>query len=74
MALGDEIEVLYDAGGSKPASEVVKATTAGGSVKQTEDEFNAVVRVSELSRSGRPVRAVIVPLARLVAVIERPRR
>lgn len=73
MALGDEIEVLYDAGGSKPASEVVKAGTAGGSVRQTVGA-DAAVRVEELSRSGRPVRAVIVPLARLVAVIERPRR
>ena len=71
MALGDSVIVLIDIGAGKVREEIVKAGSAGGNVKVKPDASGAIV--SELTRNGRELRQVRVPLSRLVAIIEQPK-
>lgn len=69
--LGDKVVVLIDMGAGKVREETIEARSAGGSVKPNIGLTFAVV--SELTRNGREVRSVTVPVDRLLAAIEVPR-
>ena len=66
---GDRVEIVIDAGGTARTYEVV-ATRAGRRVEVTYGR--AVVEVTELTRSGTPVRTARFMSARILALIEHP--
>lgn len=70
--LGDKVLVLVDVGNGATREEAVSATRAGGSVDVRVGDAWAIVE--ESSQSGAVVRSVRVPVDRVVAVIEEPRR
>ncbi len=71
MALGDKVIVLIDMGAGKVREEVVAAGSAGGKVETVLEHDLTSVR--EVTRSGRSIRSVVVPLGRLVATIDVPK-
>ncbi|HEV7453604.1 MAG TPA: hypothetical protein VGO16_19955 [Pseudonocardiaceae bacterium] len=66
---GDRIEVVIDAGGSTRTYEI-KATRAGRRVETTHGR--GVVEVTEVTRSGRPVRTARFMASRVLALVEYP--
>jgi hypothetical protein len=67
---GDRVEVLVDAGtGTVERFEIV-ATRAGRRLEVTTGR--GVVEVSEVTRSGRPVRSGRFMASRVVALVEHP--
>ena len=66
---GDRVEVLVDVGGGVQRFEIV-ATRAGRSVEVS--TVRGTVEVTEVTRSGRPVRSARFMATRVVAIVEHP--
>jgi hypothetical protein len=66
---GDRVEIVIDAGGMARTYDVV-ATRAGRRVEVSYGR--SVVEVTELTRSGTPVRTARFMSARVLALIEHP--
>jgi hypothetical protein len=66
---GDRVEVLIDVGSGVERFEV-DATRAGRRVEITTGRGN--VEVTEVTRSGRPVRSARFIASRVVAIVEHP--
>jgi hypothetical protein len=66
---GDRVEVLVDVGGAVQTFEVA-ATKAGRRVEITSGR--GMVEVSEVTRSGQPVRSARFMQSRVVALVEHP--
>lgn len=69
MARGDRVEIVVDVGDGSRAYEVT-ATRAGRRVEIS--NVRGVVEVSEVTRTGIPVRTGRFMAARIVAIIEHP--
>ncbi len=66
---GDRVEVVIDSGEGTQAYEIV-ATRAGRRVEIT--NRRGVIEVSEVTRTGTPVRAARFMASRVVAMVEHP--
>jgi hypothetical protein len=66
---GDRVEVLVDVGSGVQAFELV-ATKAGRRIEITTGR--GMVEVSEVTRSGQPVRSARFMASRVVALVEHP--
>jgi hypothetical protein len=66
---GDRVEIVIDAGGVTRTYEVV-ATLAGRRVEIT--TRRGVVEVSEVTRTGSPVRTARFMASRVLALVEHP--
>jgi hypothetical protein len=66
---GDRIEIVIDAGGATRTYEI-EATRAGRRVETTHGR--GVVEVTEVTRSGRPVRTARFMASRVLALVEYP--
>jgi hypothetical protein len=66
---GDRVEVLIDVGGGVEKFEIV-ATRAGRRVEIANSR--GTVEVSEVTRTGQPVRSGRFMAARVVAIVEHP--
>ncbi|MFG2297583.1 hypothetical protein [Streptomyces sp. NPDC048603] len=66
---GDKVEIVVDAGDTTRTYEVA-ATRAGRRVETA--VRRGVVEVSEVTRSGRPVRTARFMANRVVALVEQP--
>lgn len=66
---GDRVEIVIDAGDTTRTYEV-GATRAGRRVEVTHGR--GIVEVTELTRSGTPVRTARFMASRVVAVVEHP--
>ncbi len=66
---GDRVEIVIDAGGEARTYDVV-ATRAGRRVDIRTGR--SVVEVSELTRSGTPVRTARFMASRILALVEHP--
>jgi hypothetical protein len=66
---GDRVEVLVDVGGGVEHFEIA-ATRAGRRVDIS--NVRGTVEVSEVTRSGRPVRSARFMASRVVAIVEHP--
>jgi hypothetical protein len=67
---GDRVEIVIDAGGEAPRTYEVTATRAGRRV----DIINrrGIVEVSEVTRTGTPVRTARFMASRILALVEHP--
>jgi hypothetical protein len=68
---GDRVEVLVDAGQGVQTFEI-RATKAGRRLEVTNSR--GVVEVTEVTRSGAPVRTGRFMASRLIALVEHPAR
>jgi hypothetical protein len=66
---GDRVEIVIDAGGAARTYDIV-ATRAGRRVEVTYGR--AAVEVTEVTRTGRPIRTGRFMAARVLALIEHP--
>ena len=66
---GDRVEVVVDTGGAAQTYEVM-ATRAGRRVEVS--TARGIVEVSEVTRSGQPVRTGRFMAARVIALVEHP--
>jgi hypothetical protein len=66
---GDRVEVLVDVGGGVQRFEIA-ATRAGRRVEVA--TVRGTVEVTEVTRSGRPVRSARFMATRVVAIVEHP--
>lgn len=66
---GDSVEILVDVGGATRRFDIV-ATKAGRRVEVT--IARGTIEVTEVTRSGQPVRSARFMAARVVAVVEHP--
>jgi len=66
---GDRVEILVDVGNATRGFDIV-ATKAGRRVEVT--IARGTVEVTEVTRSGQPVRSARFMAARVVAVVEHP--
>ncbi|MFF0867722.1 hypothetical protein ACFYUV_38585 [Nonomuraea sp. NPDC003560] len=66
---GDRVEIVIDAGGS-PRTYEVTATRAGRRVEVA--NRRGLVEVSEVTRSGTPVRTARFMSSRILALVEHP--
>jgi hypothetical protein len=66
---GDRVEVLVDVGGAVQAFDIV-ASKAGRRVEVSSGR--GMVEVSEVTRSGQPVRSARFMQSRVVALVEHP--
>ncbi len=66
---GDRVEVVVDTGGATTTYEIV-ASRAGRRVEVTQGR--GIVEVSEVTRTGVPVRTGRFMAARVIAVVEHP--
>lgn len=66
---GDRVEIVVDTGGDAQTYEIA-ATRAGRRVEIT--TARGVVEVSEVTRSGQPVRSGRFMAARVIALVEHP--
>jgi hypothetical protein len=66
---GDWVEVLVDVGGGVQRFEIA-ATRAGRSVEVS--TVRGTVEVTEVTRSGQPVRSARFMTTRVVAIVEHP--
>lgn len=71
MVRGDAVEVVIDAGDGVRAYEIV-ATRAGRRVEVSTSR--AVVEVTEVTRTGEPVRTARFMAGRVIALVEHPAR
>lgn len=67
--IGDRVEIVVDTGGAAETYEIA-ATKAGRRVEVT--TVRGVVEVSEVTRSGSPVRTGRFMAARVIALVEHP--
>lgn len=67
---GDRVEVLVDAGGGATQRFEITASKAGRRVEVS--NVRGTVEVTEVTRSGRPVRTGRFMATRVVAVVEHP--
>jgi hypothetical protein len=67
---GDRVEIVIDAGGEAPRTYEVVATKAGRRVDIA--NRRGVVEVSEVTRSGTPVRTARFMASRILALVEHP--
>ncbi|WP_395104771.1 hypothetical protein [Actinomadura sp. SCN-SB] len=67
---GDRVEVMIDAGGEGTRTYEVVATRAGRRVEVT--NRRGVVEVSEVTRTGSPVRTARFMASRVLALVEYP--
>jgi hypothetical protein len=70
MVKGDRVEVLIDAGGSVAQRFEISARRAGRRVEVS--NIRGTVEVSEVTRSGNPVRTARFMASRVIAVVEHP--
>jgi hypothetical protein len=66
---GDRVEIVIDAGDGTRAYDVV-ATRAGRRVEITQGR--SVIEVTEVTRSGKPVRTARFMASRVLALVEHP--
>ncbi|MGO8687243.1 MAG: hypothetical protein ACLQT7_08710 [Candidatus Dormibacteria bacterium] len=66
---GDRVEIVIDTGGSAETYEIV-ATREGRKVEV--NTVRGVVEVSEVTRSGQPVRTGRFMASRVIALVEHP--
>jgi hypothetical protein len=66
---GDRVEVVVDVGDGTRAFEIV-ATKAGRRVESS--TVRGVVEVTEVTRTGQPVRSARFMASRVVAIVEHP--
>jgi hypothetical protein len=66
---GDRVEILVDVGGGIRQFDV-RATKAGRRVEVS--SVRGVTEVSEVTRSGQPVRTARFMTARVVSIVEHP--
>ena len=66
---GDRVEIVIDTGGAAQAYEIA-ATRAGRRVEIS--TARGVVEVSEVTRTGQPVRTGRFMAARVIALVEHP--
>lgn len=66
---GDRVEIVIDAGDGTRAYDVV-ATRAGRRVEITQGR--TVIEVTEVTRSGKPVRTARFMASRVLALVEHP--
>ena len=67
---GDWVEIVIDAGGEAPRTYEVAATRAGRRVDITNPR--GIVEVSEVTRTGTPVRTARFMASRVLALVEHP--
>ncbi|MBO2452864.1 hypothetical protein J4573_37635 [Actinomadura barringtoniae] len=67
---GDRVEIMIDAGGEGTRTYEVTATRAGRRVEIT--NRRGVVEVSEVTRTGSPVRTARFMASRVLALVEYP--
>ena len=67
---GDRVEVLVDVGGGSVERFEITATRAGRRVDIS--NVRGTVEVSEVTRSGRPIRSARFMASRVVAIVEHP--
>ncbi|MEV0613876.1 hypothetical protein AB0I81_11185 [Nonomuraea sp. NPDC050404] len=67
---GDRVEIVIDAGGSSPRTYEIVATRAGRRVEVA--NRRGLVEVSEVTRSGTPVRTARFMSSRILALVEHP--
>ncbi|MCF6475905.1 hypothetical protein FAF44_47345 [Nonomuraea sp. MG754425] len=67
---GDRVEIVIDAGGSSPRTYEIRATRAGRRVEVA--TRRGLVEVSEVTRSGTPVRTARFMSSRILALVEHP--
>ncbi|GAB2939567.1 hypothetical protein ACFMQL_15395 [Nonomuraea fastidiosa] len=67
---GDRVEIVIDAGGSSPRTYEITATRAGRRVEVA--TRRGLVEVSEVTRSGTPVRTARFMSSRILALVEHP--
>ncbi|WP_344876760.1 hypothetical protein [Nonomuraea antimicrobica] len=67
---GDRVEIVIDAGGTSPRTYEITATRAGRRVEV--DTRRGLVEVSEVTRSGTPVRTARFMSSRILALVEHP--
>ncbi|HZQ84433.1 MAG TPA: hypothetical protein VFA83_06335 [Acidimicrobiales bacterium] len=67
---GDRVEVLVDVGGGSTQTFDIEATKAGRCVEVTTGR--GMVEVTEVTRSGTPVRSARFMSTRVVALVEHP--
>ena len=67
---GDRVEVVVDIGGGGVQRYEIEATRSGRRVEVT--TARGVVEVTEVTRSGQPVRTARFMASRVVAVVEAP--
>ena len=67
---GDRVEVLVDAGTGSVERFEINATRAGRRIEVTTGR--GVVEVTEVTRTGRPVRSGRFMASRVVALVEHP--
>jgi hypothetical protein len=70
MMKGDRVEVLIDGGGSVAQRFEISARRAGRRVEVS--NIRGTVEVSEVTRSGNPVRTARFMASRVIAVVEHP--
>jgi hypothetical protein len=70
MARGDSVEVLVDAGDGGVQRFEIRATRAGRRIEVSTGR--GIVEVTEVTRSGTPVRSGRFMASRVVAVVEHP--
>jgi hypothetical protein len=68
---GDRVEVLIDVGGGVQHFDI-QATRAGRRVEIT--QARATVEVTEVTRSGQPIRTARFMASRVIAIVEHPAR
>jgi hypothetical protein len=66
---GDRVEIIIDVGGSVQHFEII-ATRAGRRVEVTSGR--GTIEVTEVTRSGQPVRSGRFMATRVVAIVEHP--
>ncbi|WP_220499935.1 MULTISPECIES: hypothetical protein [unclassified Microbispora] len=69
LVKGDRVEIVIDAGGTPRTYEVI-ATRAGRRIEVTTGR--GVVEVTEVTRSGTPVRTARFMSNRVLALVEHP--
>jgi len=69
---GDRVEIVVDTGGGTTREYHVVATRAGRRVEITSGR--GVIEVTEVTRSGTPVRTARFMSSRVVALVEHPAR
>jgi hypothetical protein len=67
---GDRVEVLVDVGGSAVQRFEISASRAGRRVEVA--QVRGTVEVSEVTRSGTPVRTARFMASRVIAIVEHP--
>ncbi|GAA4981240.1 hypothetical protein HD597_009831 [Nonomuraea thailandensis] len=67
---GDRVEIVIDAGESSPRTYEIRATRAGRRVEVA--TRRGLVEVSEVTRTGTPVRTARFMSSRILALVEHP--